>query len=291
MGIMRLLGRPPFRDGSTLIDPGATLVLMRGSARESEVQVMAIDTTSPRTRRAILLGALGGAVAAGAAAVGRASPVAATNGNVVHVGGTYSATNETTINATGHLVGALVGTSKSGNAIFGHSDTRNGIWGESYSSTEAGVGGFSPSGYGVYASSSSGDGLYAQSDSGYGVYGQSSSSVSIYGSSSAPHQPAILGRSWGNSTGVLGCSGSTPPAPPAKTGVQGYANQDATAVGVKGQSPSGRGVVASGGAAQLRLVASTAASHPLSGELGDLFLDKNKRLWFCKGGTAWVKLA
>jgi hypothetical protein len=41
----------------------------------------------------------------------------------------------------------------------------------------------------------------------------------------------------------------------------------------------------SGKLAQVRLLPSGAASHPSSGALGDLFLDKVKRLWFCKGGT------
>ena len=56
---------------------------------------MAIDTTSPRTRRAILLGALGGAMAASAAAVGRANPADAANGDFVRVGASYSATSTT----------------------------------------------------------------------------------------------------------------------------------------------------------------------------------------------------
>jgi hypothetical protein len=38
-------------------------------------------------------------------------------------------------------------------------------------------------------------------------------------------------------------------------------------------------------------VPSSRSTHPSSGALGDLFLDKSGRLWFCKGGTTWVKLA
>jgi hypothetical protein len=58
--------------------------------------------------------------------------------------------------------------------------------------------------------------------------------------------PAILGTSVGSSTGVLGYSGAaaSEPAPIAKTGVYGYAAQDATAVGVKGASMAGVGVLA-----------------------------------------------
>jgi hypothetical protein len=66
----------------------------------------------------------------------------------------------------------------------------------------------------------------------------------------------------------------------------GVAGSSASGVGLRGVSPNGRGAVVSGGAAQLRLVPSGADTHPLTGQLGDLFLDKVGRLWFCtKGGN------
>jgi hypothetical protein len=54
---------------------------------------------------------------------------------------------------------------------------------------------------------------------------------------------------------------------------------------------TGRGAQLSGGAAQLQLMPSTASTHPSGGKLGDLFLDKSGRLWFCKGGTTWKQIA
>jgi hypothetical protein len=55
---------------------------------------------------------------------------------------------------------------------------------------------------------------------------------------------------------------------------------------------AGPGLVASSATgAQLRLTPSAAANHPASGVLGDLFLDKGKRLWFCKGGKEWKQIA
>ena len=42
--------------------------------------------------------------------------------------------------------------------------------------------------------------------------------------------------------------------------------------------------------AQVNLQPSAAATHPASGQAGDLFVDKNHRLWFCKGAT-WKQLA
>jgi hypothetical protein len=52
-----------------------------------------------------------------------------------------------------------------------------------------------------------------------------------------------------------------------------------------------RGGLFAGKVAQVRLLPSSSASHPSSGSLGDLFLDKGGRLWFCKGGTTWKQLA
>jgi hypothetical protein len=60
--------------------------------------------------------------------------------------------------------------------------------------------------------------------------------------------------------------------------------------GVEGISTTGRGVVASGNSAQLKLVPSTAKSHPVSGQAGDLFLDSSHRLWLCKGQKNWKLL-
>jgi hypothetical protein len=231
---------------------------------------MAIDTTRLRTRRAILMGALGGAVAAAAASVGRASPVAATNGQAVKVGNSYTATAPTSLNATG---GAT--------AFSGISDSSMGLDGSS------------TSGIGVKAASGSGIGLRGISTSGLGVYASSNSGMGVFSYSQATDQPALLGSSYGNRTGVQGYSAADvhPAPPPApKTGVFGAANQDAEAVGVRGVSTTGRGAVFNGKLAQLRLKPSSATTHPASGLLGDLFLDKSGRLWLCKGATTWVVL-
>jgi hypothetical protein len=213
---------------------------------------MVVDTSSLRSRRAILFGAVGSVAASVAAAVTQASPVTATNGNIVHVGGVYTATLTTEINATGT------------NALLASTDTEVAVTGLS-----------SRYGYGMDGYSKSGTGVRGRSDSGYGVVARTSS----------PTVPAMLGLHLANGVGVQGQSvsgsGPTGPAMPAKTGVYGYANQDAYAVGVEGASPNGRGIVASGGAAQVRLVPSSAATHPSGGATGDLFLDKSARLWLC----------
>jgi hypothetical protein len=51
-----------------------------------------------------------------------------------------------------------------------------------------------------------------------------------------------------------------------------------------------RGGVFSGKSAAIQLEPS-AGSHPVRGAKGDLFVDHNAHLFFCRGGTNWVKLA
>ena len=154
--------------------------------------------------------------------------------------------------------------------------------------------GQSSAGDGIVGESGAADksGLYATNTNaaGWGVNGSNSGALT---NGYVAGRNGVFGQARGTSgSGVVGYSGAASPITgPAKTGVYGYANHDAAAVGVNGQSPKGRGVVASGGAAQLRLVPSSAATHPATGQPGDLFLDKSHRLWLCKGGTTWVKVA
>jgi hypothetical protein len=54
---------------------------------------------------------------------------------------------------------------------------------------------------------------------------------------------------------------------------------------------SGRGGILQGVAAQLKLIPSSASTHPVSGQAGDMFVDSSNGLWFCKGGSTWVQLA
>lgn len=176
-------------------------------------------STTP-TRRALLAGALGALAALAASAIGRPSPVRA-EGQAVVVGGEYlDATSTTKI--TNLTTGEIV------------------LWGES--STGTGVRGDSSSNTGVYGQSSSLFGVQGFSWSGTGVRGHSNSGTGVYGTSEATNQPATIGSSFGNSTGVLGVSGVSQPAAKAKTGVFGYAAQDNFSRGVTGESPAGIGV-------------------------------------------------
>jgi hypothetical protein len=99
---------------------------------------------------------------------------------------------------------------------------------------------------------------------------------------------AISASGTGSAGGVKGTSGSG-------TGVAGSSG---SGTGIAGTSSSGDGVTGSGTRggvfggrdSQIRLTPST-GFHPRSGSAGDLFVDKDHHLWFCKGGTTWVKLA
>jgi hypothetical protein len=241
---------------------------------------MAIDTTVPRSRRALLGAWLGAIAASVAATLGRAQPASAHDPDDVRLGAANSTIGATTITNTAMNGSALAGfASDAGSGIYGNSASGYGVYG---SSSGTGVHGVSDTGYGVFAISVSGTGVSGTSPSGYGIYGSSGSDT----------LPALLAVSYRDNTGLQGYSGqNNPPASPARTGVFGSADQGASSVGIRGTSPAGRGGVFKGGAAQLKLVASSSASHPATGQLGDLFLDKNKRLWFCKGGTTWKQLA
>ncbi len=81
---------------------------------------MAIDTTAPRSRRAILAGALGGAGALVASAIGRAAPVSAASGDNLVIGTPNDAgTGTTTLSADADPV--FHGKSVSGTGVYGQS--------------------------------------------------------------------------------------------------------------------------------------------------------------------------
>jgi hypothetical protein len=191
---------------------------------------MAIDTASPRPRRAVLAAAVSGAAALGAAAIARPAGALAANGDPLLLGQANTASSATTltrdtvptINAPTFVSDttisvAVAGNATSGQGVVGRSQSSAGVQG--YSQTDAGVNGFGV--YGVWASGS------------------------LYGVQGGGDTAGVLG--WGHTgvTGILGYSGGWPlPEAPAKTGVYGYAAQDATAAGVTGSSTVGTGVFA-----------------------------------------------
>jgi hypothetical protein len=193
---------------------------------------MAIDTASPRSRRALLAGALGAGLATVASALGRPeAALAGTDGDVVLGGGNITAGgtliwNQDPFGKPVAFIGEVdnpAGTGVEGYA-FATTGTNCGVRGRSDSTSGTGVVGVSP---------------------GVGVEGTSTGSYGLVGNSAALDKAAVLARSGGNSTGVVGASypnGSTNPPSPGKTGVYGYAAQDGNARGVTGQTTAGRGL-------------------------------------------------
>ena len=193
---------------------------------------MAIDSTITRTRRAILAGGLGGLTALVANALGRPDAVrAGVDGDVVL--GEHNIAEITT---------SIQNTTTSSTVFEVVSDSARGI----HVSSESGLG--------VFVSCFDGDGLVVEShfgtavsghaDRGPGVFGHAGDLWGVFGSSHSIEEAAVFGGGYGSSTGVQGYSGpaaGAPPSPP-KTGIHGYAAQDATARGVHGQTTIGRGV-------------------------------------------------
>jgi hypothetical protein len=252
---------------------------------------MTIDTTIPRTRRALLVGGIGGLAALVASALGRPLPVEAGNDGDVVLGATNTAAATTLVQNTTTTAAALKGKGTLGDGLVGESAAvdKSGVYGSAavydgygvygrnpnalgylggyysgvYGESNSGFGvrGTSTLGYGVYATSSSGVGVYTTSNEGYGVYGESNSGSGVYGYSSlgnavygyttSTSQAAVIGHSTGGRTGLLGFSGAdNPPVAPSRTGVYGYAAQDASVgvhgagagMGVLGETKSGQGI-------------------------------------------------
>jgi hypothetical protein len=163
-----------------------------------------------------------------------------------------------------------------GDGVYGGTHSGNGVYGEA-----------TGSGTGVYAISQSGYGLFAHGEQATGGHIET---VSQYGAglevaiaNTANRRGAIESTTNGGGAAVYGTTSGAGP------GVWGYAT--GMAPGLKGTSALGRGAVVAGKKAQLKLAPSAALTHPTSGQMGDLFVDKSGRLWFCKGATTWKQLA
>lgn len=261
---------------------------------------MAIDTTTPRSRRSLLLAAFGGVAAAAAGLVSRAAPVEAASGDFVHVGATHLGATPTTIlyNDVDGLEVFLAKSDRNGTGVRGTSPNGFGVHGQS--NTSAGVRGTGQPGVlGETVSTGLQHGVigHTESSEGIGVLGENkapgsggSGSIGVLGTTAGVNGTATVGLATGHGTGVIGASSSQVPTFKPQTGVFGYTNGDATSVGVRGLSESGRGGVFGGGVAQLRLLPN-GNIHPTTGQRGDLYADGHGRLFFCKGGSNWKQLA
>jgi hypothetical protein len=117
-----------------------------------------------------------------------------------------------------------------------------------------------------------------QIGAGHGVY------THIENASNA--SSALYGRTGGVGHALLGAIvNPQSAAAAARVGTQG------SGPGLEALSSKGVGASFQGKTAQVELIPSSDASHPASGKGGQLFVDSSKRLWFCRGGTNWQRLA
>jgi hypothetical protein len=182
---------------------------------------MTTDTTSPRTRRALLAAALGGSAAVVAAWLGRPSAATAADGNPVLLGKSNTATAPTDINAPIADNGAL----RAANAASGGL----GVCGQ----TE-GVDGTAVFGYAMGTGRTYGSHFISESAGGVGTHGENGfGGTGVSGISDGVAMTAAA---------IRPTDTPTPPASPGKVGVYGYAGQDSAARGVYGRSTSGQGV-------------------------------------------------
>jgi len=104
------------------------------------------------------------------------------------------------------------------------------------------------------------------------------------GADAASTGPMIVGE--GDTMGVFGSARVDGPGVKG-SGPIGVQGEGAIGISARGE----RGGTFAGNVAQLQLQPSGQASHPATGEPGDLFVDASRRLWFCKGGSSWVQVA
>jgi hypothetical protein len=202
---------------------------------------MAIETTTTRTRRALLGAGLGALAATVASAIGRPLAARATDNDIVHVGdfNITGNTQETRIGSSSQIAITGESTNATGWGLFGAGGAGGvvgwgnnngcGVTGQSQSVLAFLYGPIPKTGvYGVAHQDATSRGVLGRSTAGVGVQGEAVEDVA--------NHPGI----WG--TGVIGLSGPGTGAVPAKTGVYGYAAQDAAARGVTGKTTAGRGV-------------------------------------------------
>jgi hypothetical protein len=177
---------------------------------------MAIDTTTPRSRRAVMAGALGG-VLASLGLLAKAPEVrAGTDGDVVLDWTNAAAATTEIVGAGTDEVFRVIGTGKSiraaattGTGLEAHSDSGYAVHGAS----KTGVGLFGGSGNSVNDAYPDpidpSTGVYGISVDGTGVYGASDTSFGVYAANNATTKAAIAAEG-GNGTAIHGHAGFGP---------------------------------------------------------------------------------
>ncbi len=160
-----------------------------------------MDTTTPRSRRALLAAAFGGVAAVATQAIGSPAMTRAGSG-AVNLGAVNVSGDTTTLrNPTDQSVVLRARSEGAGIGVQGISDSRAGVLGRSRAGP--GVAGESASGAGVEGRTGSGIGVRGASADGYGVVGNSQTNVAVYGSTDTGY--GVFGQSrWGTALYGLG---------------------------------------------------------------------------------------
>jgi hypothetical protein len=158
---------------------------------------MALDTTSPRSRRALLAAAAGAAAATVAGAVVPRAAVEAANNDPLLVGNlTNAATAETQLHVTGTAGNGLVvfaETTTALAAVAGHNPENYGVYGNGHAA-------------GVFGESINGTGVGGSTGDGIGVGGSSYGTIGVEGATNSG--TGVFGKSEGTGTGVRAESAS-----------------------------------------------------------------------------------
>jgi hypothetical protein len=234
-----------------------------------------MDPVTPRSRRAVLAGALSGVAAAVASSLVRPSTVGAATGDPLTLGTGNVATSNTSISTSSSLgvtTMSLVA-SGTGAALFASSNDGRGVsaatQGGQAIRAAAGSGGFGvystsatgvsimgisgtvfPSGsfgaVGVVGFKSDGTGVWASSTTGIALRATSGGQAASFSSSSID-VPSLVSKSSGGKIGVVGLGGNfTPATYPDGVGVFGE-NPDVSGIGVYGRTANGTAILGDSG--------------------------------------------
>jgi hypothetical protein len=240
---------------------------------------MSVETSAPRSRRAVLAAALGGLGAVIASRIATPSAVNAAAGDPITVDNSVSGAATTALASTG--ANAAFAVTGVGQGVSGTTPDGTGLWGASTDATpiadftapghRTGIAGVTGSGtgianntgevgvYGFSDVSGNSTGVWGDSTSGYGLIG--SGLVGVYGTG----QFGVIGDVSASGTGVYGFAGaSAAPFPPAGVAVQATAGSIAqVALNVSGKarfSRSGRTRVLAGGSRRKIVMAGVTTS-------------------------------
>jgi hypothetical protein len=236
-----------------------------------------IDTAARRSRRALLTSVLGAVAATAATAIAGAQRVLAAgdDGAIIHVGDFLTDVQSTTTlanNANNFAVMQLT-SNGTGDALRTRADSGVGV--KAFSDGTA-----------IQGTSTAGAGVHGESGSHVGVEGVANTGIGVRGTANGAGWTSVVALKESPGTALAALivdPGSGSSAVEASTQGGG--------AGIFAESSKGRGGRFRGNKAQIRLDPSASPNHPRSGAAGDLFVDASKRLWFCRGGTSWVRLA